>query len=282
MKGAAMKLIVRARFILILLLILSLDAVQYDEAAVSAVCTNPKTYAQRYLTFKNWKRSSNDQRKILISQYLPLLETDSLAKITKTNQTWAKEIIADISLEDLLSYINQTSTVSEKTLEVSGSGVETIVFKFVKNRLETDKNYHDMLEVARRVSDAKNQKKASGYSKYDLPEYLDRYNNVFETPYVWFWYDWWECQNQNEKKALVSGYMVSLNEEIKRDWCYKEEERRRYDLFCKLVSVDDLVNHVDRLYENPLYQDDHAGYMIYEYMIDNFQIYIGDPIRLQG
>jgi hypothetical protein len=126
MKGAAMKLIVRARFILILLLILSLDAVQYDEAAVSAVCTNPKTYAQRYLTFKNWKRSSNDQRKILISQYLPLLETDSLAKITKTNQTWAKEIIADISLEDLLSYINQTCTFSKKTLEESGSGVETI------------------------------------------------------------------------------------------------------------------------------------------------------------
>ena len=279
-----MKLILGARFILILFLILSLDAVQYDSPAVSTVTINPKAYAKRYLTFKNWLRSSDGQRKILITQYLPMLETESLAKITKTNQTWAKEIIADISLEDLLSYINQTSTVSEKTLEVSGSGVETIVFKFVKNRLETDKNYHDMLEVARHVSYVKNMetKKATAYSKYDLPEYLDRYNNVFETPYVWFWYDWWECQNQNEKKALVSGYMVSLNEEIKRDWCYKEEERRRYDLFCKLVSVDDLVNHVDRLYENPLYQDDHAGYMIYEYMIDNFQIYIGAPISLQG
>ena len=279
-----MKLIVRARFILILLLILSLDAVQYDETAVSAVGTNPKAYAKRYLIFRNWKRSSNDRRKILISQYLPLLEMESLAKITKTNQTWAKEIIADISLEDLLYSINQTYTFSKKTVEESGSGIETIVFKFVKNRLETDKNYHDMLEVARHVSHVKNMetKKATAYSKYDLPEYLDKYNNVFETPYVWFRYDWWECQNQNEKKALVSGYMVSLNEEIKRDWCYNEEERRRYDLFCKLVSVSDLVNHVDKLYKNPLYRKDYAGYMIYEYMIYNFQIYIGAPIALQG
>jgi hypothetical protein len=282
MKGAAMKLIVRARLILILLLILSLDAIQYDAPAVSTVATNPKAYAKRYLTFNNWMRSSNDQRKILISQYLPLPETESLAKITKTNQTWAKEIIADISLEDLLPYINQTYRISKKTLEASGSGVETIVFNFVKNRLESDKNYHDLLEVARRVSNEKNLKKASGYSKYDLPEYLDKYNNVFETPYVWFWYGWWQKQDQNEKKALVSGYMVSLNDEIKRDWCYNEEERQQYDLFCKLVSVDDLVKYVDRLFKNPLYRDDDAAYMIYEYMIDNFQIYIGDPIALQG
>lgn len=279
-----MKLIVKARFILILLFVLSLAAVQYGATAVYDVGANPETYAERYLTFKNWMRSSDDQRKILISRYLPLLETDSLAEITRTNQTWAKEIIADISLEDLLSYVNQTLSFSKKIPEASGSGVETIIFKFVKNRLLKDKNYHDLLEVAEHLDYVKNleTKKATAYSKYDLPEYPARHNNVFETPYVWFWYEWWECQNQNEKKALVSGYMVSLNDEIKRDWCCNEEERRRYDLFCKLISVDDLVNHVDGLFKNPLYREDNAVYMIYEYMIDNFQIFIGDPIALQG
>jgi hypothetical protein len=284
MKGAAMKMIIGARFILVLLLILSIDAVQYDAPAVSDVGANPEAYAKRYLTFKNWMRSSNDQRKKLISGYLRLLETDRLAQITMTNQSWAKEIIADISLEDLLSYVNETCTFSKTGPTVSEEGVETIIFKFVKNRLEVDKNYHDLLEVAEHLNYVKNlgTEKATSYSKYDLPEYLDRHNNVFETPYVWFWYGWWQKQNQNEKKALVSGYMFFLNEEIKRDWCYNEEERKRYDLFCKLVSVNDLVNYVDKLYKNPLYRKDHAGYMIYEYMIYNFQIYIGAPIALQG
>ena len=279
-----MKLIAGIKLILVLLIILSLNAVQNETPVVYSYDTTPKAYAEGCLTFKNWMRASNDQQKILISQYLPLLETDSLAKITMTNQTWAKEIIADISLEDLLSYINKSLMYSKQEPSASEGRIEAIVFKFVRNRLEKDKNYHDLLKVASRVNDEKNQetRRAAGHSKYDLPEFRGRYNNVFVSPYVWFSYDWWKCQNENEKKALVSGYMVSLNEEIKRDWCYNEEEKQRYDLFCKLVSVDDLVKYVDRLFKNPLYRDDDAAYMIYEYMIDNFQIFIEDPIALQG
>ena len=279
-----MKLIVGIKLILVVLIILSLNVVPNETPVVYSYDTTPKAYAERCLTFKNWMRASKDQQKILISQYLPLLETDSLAKITMTNKTWAREIIVDISLEDLLSYINKSLMSSKQEPSASDGRIEAIVFKFVRNRLEKDKNYHDLLKVAIRVSDEKNQetRRSATNSKYDLPEDLDRYNNVFFTPYAWFWYKWWNRQDQNEKKALVTGYMNSLNEEIKRDWCYNEEERMRYDLFCKLVSVDDLVNHVDKLYEDTLHQEDNAAFMIYEYMRDNFQIFIGNPIALQG
>jgi hypothetical protein len=286
LKGAAMKLIVGAKLILVLLLIFSLDSVQYDAPALSTVEANPKVYAERYLTFKKWMRSSNDQRKILISGYLRLLEleTGSLPQIPVADQTWAREIFGDTSHEELVPYINQNYTVSKKALRASGGGVETIVLQYVKNRLEIEKNYLDLLEVAKHVSKVKNAetKKASVRTKYDLSEYLPMYNNVFASPQYWFWYDGWKRQNQNEKNALVTGYMASLNEEIKADWCDGDEEKRRYDLFCKRVSVSDLVNHVDRLYKNPLYRDDDAEWLIYEYMIYNFQNYIGDPITLQG
>ena len=279
-----MKMIIGARLILILLLILIIDAVQYDAPAVSDVGSDPEVYAKRYLTFKNWKRSSEDQRKKLISEYLRLLETDRLAQITMTNQSWAKEIIADTSHEELVSYINQTYTFSKKTPRGFERGVETIIFQYVRNRLEIEMNHQELLEFAKMVCKVKDAeaKEEPVRSKYDLPEYPAKYNNVFETPYIWFWYGWWQKQDQNEKKALVTGYLALLNEEIKRDWCYNEEERRRYDLFCKRVSVNDLVNHVDKLSKNQLYRNDHAGYMIYEYMIYNFQIYIGAPIALQG
>lgn len=279
-----MKLILGIKLILILFLILSLNAVQNETSALNPVDESAAAYAERNLTFKNWMRSSNDQRITLISGYLRLLKVNDVPHIPVADQTWAGEILAETSLKELVPYINKTCTFSKKELSASGSGVETIVFKFVRNRMELDKSYRDLLEVARHVSNVKNAetKKESVLSKYYLPEYQYKCKTVFYSPHCWFWYEWWESQNQSEKKALVTGYMAYLNKEIKEDWCYTEEERRRYDLFCKLVTVNDLVNHVDRLYKNPLYQEDNAGYIIYEYMIDNFQIYIGDPITLQG
>jgi hypothetical protein len=159
-----------------------------------------------------------------------------------------------------------------------------VVSVYADEDMRAKKYYEDLRSFAKYLSIVKNagSKEVSEPDKYNLPESRKMKNNVFETPKYWFSYEGWQSQDQNEKKALVIGYVVSLNEEIKKDWCYDAEERRRYDLFCKLVNANDLVDHVDGLYKNPLYRDDSAEYIIYEYMIYNFQNYIGDPITLQG
>jgi len=279
-----MKLYLFTNMITILLFIIRFDAVQIDPAAEDVAYSDASGYAERQLKFENWLKLSDGQRKAALSGYLSFIRTHGLKQIPVSDFETVKSIIWNTNRDELLDYINQVCTRFENASRVDGGVVDAIILQYLRNRLERDKNYNDLLQVARRVSDGKNleTKREAAYSKNDLPEYVDNYSNVFVSPYLWFYSEWWKRQDQNEKKALVSGYMVSLNEEIKRDWCDNEEERQRYDQFCKLVSVDDLVNHVDELFKNPLYRRDDAAYMIYEYMIDNFQIFIGDPIALQG
>jgi hypothetical protein len=64
--------------------------------------------------------------------------------------------------------------------------------------------------------------------------------------------------------------------------CLNEEERRWFDLYCRLVTVRELVDHVDRLYRDPLYRDDSAHILILRYVTYNFQNQIGDPLDYWG
>ena len=148
--------------------------------------------------------------------------------------------------------------------------------------METDKHYKDLLSFAKCLSIVKNadSKEASEPGKYDMSEFSKGDNNVFETPKYWFSYEGWQIQGQGEKKALVTGYMAFLSILIKKEFCLDEEEKRQYDLFCKLVTVNDLVNHVDGLFKNPLYRDEGVQSLIYVYMAYNFKNYIGDPLML--
>jgi hypothetical protein len=284
MKGKTMILLFFIGLILIASFDIPLDEFQFDASALYTVEASPKAYAERYLTFKNWMKSSNDQRKMLISGYLRLLEleTGNLPQISEADQSWAREILGDTSHEELVPYINQHHGVSKKALRASGGGVETIVFQYVKNRLEIKKNYLDLLKVARHVIKVKNgdSSVAAGSSKYDVPEDPIKRNNISEGPKYRFSYDGWQCQTQNEKINLITGYVAFINILIKEDFCLDEEERRRYDLFCKLVTINDLVDHVDSLYKDPLYRDEGAQMLIYRYMTYNFQNYIGDPLML--
>lgn len=279
-----MKLILGAKLILILLFVLPLDAVHYDASALYPVEAGPKAYAEHYLTFTNWMRSSNDQRKMLISGYLRLLETDGLSQIPAACQARAGEILGNTSSDELVPYINKTYTYSKKALRASGGGVETIIFQYVRNRLKAEKNHRNLLEIAKIVSTVKNagSEAAAVHIKDDIPEYAVKHNNIFETPKKRFLYDGWQSRTHDEKINLVTGYAAFLNILIKEDFCLNEEERRRFDLYCKLVSVNELVKHVDSLYENKLYRDEGAQILIYKYMIYNFQNYIGDPLAYWG
>lgn len=162
--------------------------------------------------------------------------------------------------------------------------IESAEDRYRQKRIENEKNFKDLLEVAKILSMVKDagSEAAPAPGKYDVPEYPHLQNSVFETPQYWFSYEWWQRQDQNEKKALVTGFIAFLHILIKRDFCLKEEEKRRYDLFCKSVTVNDLVNHVDSLFKNPLYRDEGAQWLIFQYMTYNFQNYIGDPIMLPG
>jgi len=284
LKGIAMRLHLLASLITILLLIIRFDAGRFDASAKDENNPGHGAYTENYLKFKNWLKLSDDQRKTVLTGYLRFIRNHGLKQLPVNDYETAKNILRNTDRDDLLGYVNQFCTRFENAPRVDGSVVEAIIFQYVRKRMETEKNFMDLLKVANTLgtpADSKD-KAVTAPGKCDLFGESERYDNVFVSPYLWFYYKWWKRQGQNEKKALVSGYMVSLNDEIKRDWCYNEEERQRYDQFCKQVSVDDLVNHVDKLYENPLYRDDDASYMIYEYMIDNFQIFIGDPIAMQG
>jgi hypothetical protein len=148
--------------------------------------------------------------------------------------------------------------------------------------METEKYYKDLLSFAKCLSIVKNAGNAevSEPGKYDTSKFSKRDNDVFETPKYWFSYEGWQSQGQGEKKALVTGYMAFLSILIKEEFCLDEEEKRQYDLFCKLVTVNDLVNHVDGLFKNPLYRDEGVQSLIYVYMAYNFKNYIGDPLML--
>ncbi len=220
----------------------------------------------------------------MIAKYLDFIITHDL-KPTPTPEIQAtRNRLWDTHRDEFLDTINEACIRFEHLLKLDGSVVDAIIFQYVKNRVEAEKSLYDLLSVAKNLSKAKDMsnKEVPAHGDYAMFEYSERDGNVFETPKYYFSYERWQKQDQDEKEVLVTGYVAFLHIMIKEDWCYNEEERSRYDQFCKLVSVNDLVNHVDKLYKNPLHRDDNAAYMIYEYMIDNFQIYIGDPIAMQG
>ena len=168
----------------------------------------------------------------------------------------------------------QYDVIAENT--VYGNISEYVEHDDQQKRMENEKNFRDLLSMVKDVG----KEAVSASSKYDVPEYPESDNNVFKTPQYWFSYEWWRRQDQNEKKALVTGYIAFLHILIKKEICLKEEEKSRYDHFCKLVTINDLVNHVDKLFENPLYRNEGAQILISRYMTYNFQNYIGDPLMM--
>ena len=271
-----------ASLILVIFLILPLNAVQYDAPAVYAVDGNINTYAERYLKFENWRKLSSDKKKMVIAGYLQFLKTDNLDRIPTGDQQAARKILRNTTPDELLDYVNNSYIYSKRTSGASRSDVDTVILQYLQKRMETEKNYKDLLMVARQVSMVKNADIKDGprRSIYDVLEYPSKDNNVFEIPKYFFSHELWQMQDQNEKKALVTGYMAFLSILIKKEFCLNEEEKRRYDLFCKMVTINELVNHVDKLFEDPLYRNEGVQMLIYRYMTYNFQNYIGDPMML--
>jgi hypothetical protein len=99
--------------------------------------------------------------------------------------------------------------------------------------MRAEKYYKDLRSFAKYLNIVKNagSKEVSEPGKYDLPESSKRKNNLFETSKYRFSYEGWQSQDQNEKKALVIGYIAFLHILIKEELCLKEEEERQYDLF---------------------------------------------------
>jgi hypothetical protein len=283
-KGTVMKLIFAARLILILFFILPFDAVQHHASTLYSDETGPQAYAERHLGFKNWMGSSSTKREMLVDGYLRLVKNAGPAQIAAGDQQRAREIIANATAENLIPYINKTYTHSKKALRATGGGIEVIIHQYVQKRLETEKNYRDLLEIAKIVSKVKDadSDKDSGPESNNRAAGVAAHQKISDTAKQHFSFEGWQRQTHDEKIILVSGYVAFLKILIKDDFCLDDEERRRFDLYCKLVTVKELVDHVDRLYEDPLYREDGAQILIYRYMTYNFQNYIGDPLAYRG
>jgi hypothetical protein len=279
-----MKRICAARLILVLCFILSLDAVQHHASTLYSDETGPQAYAKRHLGFKNWMGASSIKREMLVDGYLRLLKNAGPAQIAAGDQQRAREIITNATAEKLIPYINKTYTHSKKTLRATGGGVEVIIHRYVQKQLETQKNYRDLLEIAKNVSQVKDAggEKDSGQKSDNLAAGAIAHQKISDTARQHFRFEGWQRQTYDEKIILVSGYVAFLKILIKDDFCLDDEERRRFELYCKLVTVKELVDHVDRLYEDPLYRDDGAQILIHKYMTYNFQYYIGDPLDYWG
>lgn len=279
-----MKLIFAARLILILCFILPLDAVQHHASTLYSDETGPQAYAERHLGFKNWMGASSTKREMLVDGYLRLLKNAGPAQIAAGDQQRAREIITNATAENLIPYINKTYAHSKKALRATGGGVEVIIHRYVQKKLETEKNYRELLEIAKIVSQVKDagSDKDSGPDSENMAAGAIAHQKISNTPKQHFRFEGWHRKTHDEKIILVSGYVAFLKILIKDDFCISEEERRRFDLYCKLVTVRELVDHVDRLYEDPLYRDDGAQILIHKYMTYNFQYYIGDALDYWG
>jgi hypothetical protein len=108
-----------------------------------------------------------------------------------------------------------------------------VVSVYADEDMRAEKYYKDLRSFAKYLNIVKNagSKEVSEPGKYDLPESSKRKNNLFETSKYRFSYEGWQSQDQNEKKALVIGYIAFLHILIKEELCLKEEEERQYDLF---------------------------------------------------
>jgi hypothetical protein len=284
LKGKPMKLYFFTNMITILLFIIRFDAVQIDPAAGNVAYSKAGGYAEHHLEFKNWLKLSDDQKEAVLTEYLDFIRTPGHKPLSIEDFQSFRDILLDTQLDDLLDYVNQCCARFENAPRVDGSVVDAIIFQYVKNRVEAEKNFQDLLSVAKNLSKTKDMgnKEVPAQGDYAMFEYSERYGNVFDTPRYRFSCEWWQKQDQDEKRILVTGYVAFLHIRIRKDWCSDHEEIRRYDLFCKLVSVDDLVNHVDSMFKDPLNRYQGAQSLIYKYLIYNFQNYIDAPIMLSG
>jgi hypothetical protein len=282
-RGMPMKLIFVARLIMIIFFIFMVGAAKYDASVLYPLKTDPKAYAEREPSLKSWMRLSGAQRKKLVGGYLRLTETSGLPEIPAAERARVEEILADVTPENLVAYINETCMFSKKALPATDSGIEAIIRQYVQNRLEMEKNHRELLEIAKMVSEVKDEgsDRNSGYKSNDTAEDSRGPQKISDTP-KHFSFEGWQSLTRDEKLNLVTGYTAFLEILIKEDFCLNDEERRRFDLYCKLVTVNELVDHVDRLYQDPLYRDDGAQILIYNYMTYNFQNYIGDPLAYWG
>jgi hypothetical protein len=208
-----MKLSIIAKLMLVLFFILPLDPVQHDASGLYPFNESPEAYAERYLTFKNWMRASNNKREMLVDGYLRLLENDSLPQIAAGNQSRAREILAKTAPENFVPYINRTYTISKKELRASGGGIEVIIFQYVRNRLKIEKNHGEMLEIAKMVSNAKKTgiiQVAAKQKKEDKSDHAIEHHNISDVPDHYFSFKGWQSRTHGEKIILVIGYMAFL------------------------------------------------------------------------
>jgi len=136
------------------------------------------------------------------------------------------------------------------------------------NRYGNHSEHKEFLEFARTINEVNH-----GESKDNLVQRMRE--DKLEMPSYWFYPEGWQELTLDQKRTLVAGCVYFLNLYLRESICFNDKLKTTYDQFSARITVEEIVNHVDNLYKMPQHQNEHAEWLIAEYMQYGFWHYVG-------
>jgi len=139
----------------------------------------------------------------------------------------------------------------------------------------TDFDHRDFIEFALSLNEVKHGE-SEGNAVQRMRE--DR----LEIPKFWFCQEGWQELSIEQKRTLLAGSMTFLNLYMKENEYFNDREKSLYDQFSARITVEEIVNHVESMYQRPQYQDDSVENLIFDFLLYNFFDYMGQTISYPG
>ena len=103
-----------------------------------------------------------------------------------------------------------------------------------------------------------------------------------DMPAHWFYSDGWQELTLDQKRTLVAGCVFFMNLYLREAIGFNEKLKTTYDHFSARITVEEIVDYVEKAYKMPQYQDEHAESLIFDYMQYNVWSYMALPIVYRG
>lgn len=103
-----------------------------------------------------------------------------------------------------------------------------------------------------------------------------------DLPAYWFYSEGWQELTLDQKSTLVAGCLFFMNLYFREAICFNEKLKTTYDQFSARISVEEIVDYVEKAYKMPQNQDKDAEMLIAEYMEYGFWDYLGLTIAYPG
>ena len=103
-----------------------------------------------------------------------------------------------------------------------------------------------------------------------------------DMPAYWFYSDGWRELTLDQKRTLVAGCVFFMNLYLRESMCFNEKLKTTYDQFSARITVEEIVDYVEKAYKMPQNQDEDAENLICDYMYYGFWDYLGLTIAYLG